>query len=56
MWKYLNSLRSDLNVENLEQYYLSKYSENYEGYKVAINELKYLVVIVKKSLSIVILS
>ncbi len=40
LWKYLNSLRSDLNVENLEQYYLSKYSENYEGYKVAINELK----------------
>tara|TARA_B100001093_G_C26840721_1_gene1020427 strand:- start:364 stop:1329 length:966 start_codon:yes stop_codon:yes gene_type:complete len=40
LWKYYNSLKSNLDVQNIKDYYVSKYNEDYEGFIIAKKELK----------------
>ncbi len=39
VWKLLNSYKSNFEKEKLSEYYKSKYSDNYEGYKTTVKEL-----------------
>ena len=39
IWKLINSYKSSFKKENLVDYYKKKYEENFEGFKIAENEL-----------------
>ena len=40
VWKFINSLKSDLKSENIESYYKKLYQDDFDGFNVTVKELK----------------
>tara|TARA_Y100000590_G_scaffold88262_1_gene99101 strand:+ start:205 stop:1176 length:972 start_codon:yes stop_codon:yes gene_type:complete len=40
VWKFINSLKSDLKSENIESYYKKLYQDDFDGFNVTAKELK----------------